>query len=155
MGAFGKHKYSEAERYTLTNTHQGGPYGENLAEGFGSPERAIDGWAGEEQKYDYGKEQFTESTGHFTQLVWKNTRQVGCGAVNCDNNDDDNGAHGWFMVCEYDPPGNVVGRFGKNVGKEGQGKDGKPGMGAASRVGGSSRLLMALVAVSSLAAICL
>lgn len=26
---------------------------------------------------------FTEKTGHFTQLVWKSTTEVGCAAINC------------------------------------------------------------------------
>jgi hypothetical protein len=34
--------------------------------------------------YNFGKPTgFTEETGHFTQLVWKATTQVGCAAVNC------------------------------------------------------------------------
>jgi hypothetical protein len=34
--------------------------------------------------YNFGKPTgFTEETGHFTQLVWKATTQVGCAVVNC------------------------------------------------------------------------
>ena len=125
-----------------------------MALGFSTPTLAIDAWAAEANAYNFGRAEFSESTGHFTQLVWKNTDSVGCGAANCDN-DADNGAHGWFMVCEYTPRGNVVGRFERNVGNPDEDADGKPGFGAASRIGGCSRLLVALVAVSSLAAICL
>jgi hypothetical protein len=54
------------------------------------------------------------------------------------------------MVCEYDPPGNVIGEFRENISKEGIGKDGKMGFGAAPSIRGSvSRMLVALVAVSS------
>ena len=132
---------------------QGGPYGETLAEGFGSPTLAVDGWAGEEKKYNYGKAQFSEQTGHFTQLVWQNTTKVGCGAVYCNSNKDD-AAFGWFLVCEYDPPGNVIGQFKSNVAK-GHGKNGEIGLNSAGRVARSSWLLAALVAASSLAALCL
>lgn len=64
--------------------------------------------------YDFGKPTgFTEATGHFTQLVWKSTRQVGCARVDCgyNPNDDNNStrAKGWYVVCEYTPAGNVVG----------------------------------------------
>lgn len=71
--------------------------------------------------YDFSKPTgFTEETGHFTQLVWKATRQVGCAAVDCGySKDGDRGAkdasgryryaQGWYVVCEYMPPGNVMG----------------------------------------------
>lgn len=65
--------------------------------------------------YDFRKPTgYTEATGHFTQLVWKATRQMGCARVDCGydpEEDDDNSdrAKGWYVVCEYDPPGNVVG----------------------------------------------
>lgn len=39
---------------------------------------------------------------------------VGCGAVLC-NNSAPGGANGWYLVCEYDPPGNVIGSFSSNV----------------------------------------
>lgn len=103
--------------------------------------------------YDYGKAKFGEKTGHFTQLVWQNTTKVGCGAVEC-NNDAKNGAKGWFVVCEYDPAGNVIGEFEANVRKAGDGGgNGDLGLGeddenAGVRVSGSGRLLVALVAVS-------
>lgn len=57
---------------------------------------------------------FSEETGHFTQLVWQSTTSVGCGAVLCDN-DATGGVHGWYLVCEYYPPGNVIGEFRGNV----------------------------------------
>ena len=78
---------------------------------------------------------------------------MGCGAVNC-NNDD---VQGWFLVCEYDPPGNVVGAFKDNVQKAGE-DDGQLGFGAAGRtngVNGISRVLVLLVGVSALAGVCL
>ncbi|KAG6361873.1 hypothetical protein INS49_010102 [Diaporthe citri] len=71
--------------------HSGGPYGENLALG-------CDEVTGEE-------------TGHFTQLVWKNTTAVGCGSRLC-------GTRGWYIVCEYWPRGNIIGQFGEQVGRQ-------------------------------------
>jgi len=53
---------------------------------------------------------------------------------------------GWFLVCEYSPAGNVDGEFREQVGKSGEGKDGRPGFGTGARNGGSVRLLGALVA---------
>lgn len=129
-----------------------------MAQGYPAPALAIDGWANEETDYDYEKREFSTEAGHFTQLVWKNTTAVGCGATDC-------GDDGWLFVCEYSPAGNVIGEFGGNVGKPGQGEDGEPGMsdesegtedneeteesGAAGK-GVRGRFLVALVAMSVL-----
>ncbi len=40
--------------------------------------------------------------GHYTQMVWKNTTQVGCATVTCANGD-------MIVVCNYNPGGNVIG----------------------------------------------
>lgn len=84
--------------------------------------------------------------------MWQNTTRVGCGAVNCDTDD----AQGWLLVCEYDPPGNVVGAFKSNVEKAGD-ESGQLGMGAAAggRMSGMSRALMMLVGVTALMVVCL
>jgi len=147
--------------------HTGGPYGENLAQGYATPTLAIDGWANEESDYNYEKRKFSNEVGHFTQLVWKNTTSVGCGAADCND-------AGWLLFCEYWPPGNVIGEFGGNVGKLGQGENGEPGMSDVSTAdvdgsdqsgddqsdtGGSAgrsiggRLLVALVAMSVFASL--
>lgn len=61
---------------------------------------------------------------------------------------------GWYLVCEYDPPGNVVGAFKENVEKAGD-DNGQLGMGGAGRVKGVERWLVLLVGVSALAQWCL
>lgn len=39
----------------------------------------------EEKMYDYSKPTgFTHETGHFTQTVWKGTKQLGCAFARCD-----------------------------------------------------------------------
>ena len=43
-----------------------------------------------------------EVCGHYTQLVWKNTTEVGCAKVTCGNQT--------IWVCNYNPPGNYVGQ---------------------------------------------
>ncbi|KAJ6027660.1 uncharacterized protein N7446_003744 [Penicillium canescens] len=64
--------------------HSHSPYGENLAYGYANASAAVIAWGDEGAMYNFGKPTgFTEETGHFTQLVWKATTQVGCAAVNC------------------------------------------------------------------------
>ncbi|KAI1445963.1 PR-1-like protein [Annulohypoxylon stygium] len=89
--------------------HSGGPYGENLALGCSDAPSCVDMWASEVTGYDYASPGFGESTGHFTQLVWKDTTDVGCGAVLCPGNG------GWYLACEYWPRGNIIGAFGGEV----------------------------------------
>ncbi|PTU23507.1 hypothetical protein P175DRAFT_0522502 [Aspergillus ochraceoroseus IBT 24754] len=105
-----------------------GPYGENLAYGYANASAAVEAWGDECLKYNFEEPTgFTEATGHFTQLVWRATKEVGCAAVDCgyasndekDDDDDDREkrssddgvprAQGWYVVCEYTPAGNVVG----------------------------------------------
>ncbi len=59
----------------------------------------------------------SESTGHFTQLVWKATKQVGCARKDCNGGQQGGSgdAPGWYVACEYYPAGNVIGNFTENV----------------------------------------
>ncbi|KAL7275185.1 hypothetical protein RUND412_001884 [Rhizina undulata] len=91
--------------------HSGGPYGENLAAGYDTPEAAITAWYDENTLYDYSTGLFSEATGHFTQVVWKDATQVGCGIYNCDGTDN---TPGEYLSCNYDT-GNVIGEFIANV----------------------------------------
>jgi pathogenesis-related protein 1 len=82
-------------------------YGENLFMGTAGYYRITDAVAmWHREKSAYRGEPIDLSTvstyGHYTQLVWKNTRRVGCGKVQCGGNE--------IMVCNYDPPGNYIGQ---------------------------------------------
>jgi Cysteine-rich secretory protein family len=88
--------------------HSGGPTGENLALGYPDMTSAIDAWGIERDLYDFNVPTgFSKATGHFTQLVWKDTTSVGCAAVDCNSK---NSLKGYVVVCEYWPPGNMVGQ---------------------------------------------
>lgn len=89
----------------LTHTH--GKFGENLAAGFKDGPAAVKAWYVEGETYNY---QSANTYDHFTQVVWKSTTKMGCAYKDCSST-------GWqlYVVCEYDPPGNVVGRNSQNV----------------------------------------
>jgi hypothetical protein len=104
---------------------QGGMYGENLygfstTGSFDSIAQTKSGittaWYGEGKNYDYSHPGFSEATGHFTQVVWKATKRVGC-AWNQQKCTKTGGFTFHKLVCEYDPRGNIVGgdNFKNNV----------------------------------------
>jgi hypothetical protein len=65
----------------------------------------------------------------FTQLVWKNSTQIGCGRTNCGGQ---NGVKGWLVVCEFFPKGNVIGEVEANVQGSVDGKGGTEVIGSAA-----------------------
>mmetsp|Transcript_3779 Transcript_3779/g.8633 ORF Transcript_3779/g.8633 Transcript_3779/m.8633 type:complete len:338 (-) Transcript_3779:1408-2421(-) len=59
-----------------------GPAGENLAWGYGNAELATHGWYKEYDMWlNTSQDSFSSGTGHFTAMVWKGVRQLGCGTA--------------------------------------------------------------------------
>lgn len=82
-------------------------YGENLFQGTAGHYTALDAskaWAEEKKDYRGGviKEKNAKPVGHYTQMVWRDTKKVGCGEAMC------NGT--LLVACNYDPPGNWLGK---------------------------------------------
>jgi hypothetical protein len=71
----------------------------------------VDSWYGESTAYDFAAPGFSTKTGHFTQVVWRSSRELGCAKASCGGLD--------FWVCRYSPAGNVAGAFPANVPKPG------------------------------------
>uniref|UniRef100_A0A1Y1KMF7 SCP domain-containing protein n=1 Tax=Photinus pyralis TaxID=7054 RepID=A0A1Y1KMF7_PHOPY len=94
------------------------PYGENLFAAWASwtdyditGDVAVNSWYSEIHKYVFGEatpHNFND-VGHFTQLIWKNSKQLGVGKV------AKNGKV--WVVANYDPPGNYGGEYVENVPK--------------------------------------
>jgi uncharacterized protein YkwD len=87
------------------------PEGENLWEGTRGdypPEAMVNAWIREKKNFKPGifpnnsKTGNVEDVGHFTQVAWRNTTQVGCAVAQ--NADQD------VLACRYLPAGNYVGQ---------------------------------------------
>lgn len=90
--------------------HSEGTWGENLyasSESVLSPV-VVSAWASEAADYDLESGDCDGQCGHYTQLVWRDTARVGCGAAWCDTLFS-GGSGGELWVCRYDPPGNWIG----------------------------------------------
>jgi len=67
-----------------------------------SEQEVVQAWYDEIADYDYETNSCQEGKmcGHFTQVVWNTTTEVGCAAFACDDRSQ-------VWVCEYAPAGNV------------------------------------------------
>ena len=86
------------------------PQGENLwagTRGYYGPEQMVGLWI--DEKMDFKEGVFPnnsisgdlEKVGHYTQVVWRSSRAVGCAVAH--GREDD------FLVCRYSEGGNVIG----------------------------------------------
>lgn len=88
-----------------------GGEGENLwtgTRGDYTPEEMVASWLGESQLFKRGKFPDVsqngrwEDVGHYTQIVWTDTREVGCAIASNPRGD--------YLVCRYFPAGNIKGK---------------------------------------------
>ena len=81
-----------------------GVFGENLFEITGGSANAFEvvtAWVSEAANYDHASNSCTARCGHFTQVVWRTTKLVGCGVAR--------NATREVWVCDYAPHGNTIG----------------------------------------------
>jgi pathogenesis-related protein 1 len=101
-------------------------YGENWAffTSFGSTpsdtaKTAVGLWASEKECWTYGtfwesekcdvacyQAKGTDGCGHYTQIVWRESTQVGCGLATCSSSGQLNS----IWICNYAPAGNFIGQ---------------------------------------------
>lgn len=83
-------------------------YGENLFIGTGANFNAVDAvnaWATEKANYDYASNTCAQGKvcGHYTQLVWNTSLNVGCYRGICN-------IGSIYIYCSYYPKGNIIGQ---------------------------------------------
>jgi len=91
---------------------QGGNLGENLAMGTSGAYTAashVQSWYDEIKDYDFAshRSRTGQAVGHFTQVVWRGSTQLGCGMATCNGQD--------MLVCNYAEAGNMGGAYPQNV----------------------------------------
>jgi pathogenesis-related protein 1 len=91
--------------------HSSSDYGENIYAdtGQGSAADVVADWVSEEADYNYASNSCSGVCGHYTQVVWAKSLNLGCAMTRCTRNSPFGGFGGgvWnFWVCNYDPPGN-------------------------------------------------
>lgn len=87
------------------------PQGENLwagTRGYFTPEAMVGLWIEEKKHFTPGPFPHNSRTGnaadvgHYTQLMWRSSREVGCALARGREED--------VLVCRYSDPGNVIGK---------------------------------------------
>jgi len=104
----GKLKHSDCE-------HPTGRLGENIAYDWSSRpggadytgEAVTEQWYSEISKHDFSRDH-QPGTGHFTQIVWKGSKEFGIGKAKSSDGK-------CFCVGSYRPAGNMVGSWAENV----------------------------------------
>lgn len=93
---------------TNSFSHSDTNNGENIWQGTANSftqTQMVDGWGSEKQYFKYGTFPDVSTTGkssdvgHYTQVIWRNTTEVGCGLATGSNGKD-------VFVCQYNPSGN-------------------------------------------------
>ncbi|KAI5861105.1 PR-1-like protein [Durotheca rogersii] len=56
-----------------------------------------------------------ESWGHYSQLLWKSSTELGCASQFCEKGTMYDDFDAWYTVCNYGPAGNVGGAYASNV----------------------------------------
>ncbi|XP_056625908.1 Golgi-associated plant pathogenesis-related protein 1 [Triplophysa dalaica] len=69
----------------------------------------VEHWYSEIKDYNFEKSGYQENTGHFTQVVWKSTKEIGVGLAT--------DGREFCVVGEYSPSGNITnsGYYEENV----------------------------------------
>ena len=109
--AYARHLANTGKFEHSADAPHSAPVGENLWRGTAGafePERMLQLWIAEKEYFVAGRFPATSTTGnaadvsHFTQVVWRDSRRVGCAVATGGGKD--------VLVCRYSSAGNIIGR---------------------------------------------
>lgn len=74
-----------------------------------TPRTAVETWVSEKKFYNYENNSCAgeHHCGVYTQVVWKNSLELGCALAKCTKQPQSSSSS--LTICFYNPPGNVVG----------------------------------------------
>jgi uncharacterized protein YkwD len=94
--------------------HSNSDYGENLAArtGSGEPAEYVADWVAEVEHYNAATNRCKpgEVCGHYTQVVWRKSTELGCAIQVCDRGSPFGSGEWTMTVCNYAPAGNYTGQ---------------------------------------------
>ena len=95
------------------NIYKGEILGENIIISDSNDlQKILDEWKKEGDNYDFENNKFSKKTSHFTQIIWKETKEVGIGFYPEKNRKEN---EKYCIVILYYPPGNILGKYKQNV----------------------------------------
>ncbi|CAG7818921.1 unnamed protein product [Allacma fusca] len=99
-----------AEKDKMEHSNNG--YGENVfwtSTAAVSGPLPVDSWYKEIKDFNFKKVDHQPGTGHFTQVVWKDSKKLGIAYAQAKN------GGGTYVVANYEPAGNFLGQYPENV----------------------------------------
>lgn len=104
-------RWSETQAREDKMYHSRGKYGENIywrSNQNITGATAVDSWYSEVRLYNFSNPDMKKHWGHFSQIVWTDTKRLGCGRAT-------SAAGGTYVTCVYDPPGNRNNEYRQKV----------------------------------------
>ena len=96
-----------------TNIYKGDILGESvIISDLKDPIKFLNAWQEEGENYDFQNNKFSKNASHFTQIIWKDTKDIGIGFFPDKYKKE---IEKYCIVIFYYPPGNILGNFKQNV----------------------------------------
>ncbi|PAA52903.1 hypothetical protein BOX15_Mlig033836g3, partial [Macrostomum lignano] len=117
--SFAEELSRKSKLYNSSASFKGERLGESIASRWSNGptdytgEEVADHWYSEMEKFRFNEEpNDIKGVGNFTQMVWKNSKELGVGKAIHRGTD---GSHRVVVVCYFHPAGNIVPCFRENV----------------------------------------